>query len=351
MSGSPLIGRGAEVAGWFNTHAKRVTAHRVDAFRAALPDARVFACSSFDEAERHADELAKSPPHILFCGGGDDTVVVLLNALRKRGVTKFPLLGLFKLGTGNGWPSAVGARRYEKELMGLSTLPLDPPSKHFQLCEVEGKVCQFAGVGWDATLLNDYRRNLETRQQQLVAGGVASQLSKGLGGYLYSLFRITVPEELQRARTGRTAVKVENIGEPALTLDGHRQRVLVPAAQTTLYEGPLSIGATGIEPYWGSKFMAFPYAMAVPGRMNFRVYDRHVLVGVNNMFKLWGGKELPGMHDWWVTGVRLHLSRPMPFQVGGDVMGTREVIDFTMAKETVDLIDWGAVEKQKHPAR
>jgi diacylglycerol kinase family enzyme len=277
-------------------------------------------------------------------------VVVLLNALRTRGVTKFPLLGLFKLGTGNGWPSAVGARRYEKELMGLPTLPLDPPSKHFQLCEVEGKVCQFAGVGWDATLLNDYRRNLENRQQQLVAGGVASNLSKGLGGYLYSLFRITVPEELQRARTGRTAVKVENIGEPALTLDAHRQRVLVPAAQTTLYEGPLSIGATGIEPYWGSKFMAFPYAMAVPGRMNFRVYDRHVLVGVNNMFKLWGGKELPGMHDWWLTGVRLHLSRPMPFQVGGDVMGTREVIDFTMAKETVDLIDWGAVKKQKHPA-
>lgn len=40
------------------------------------------------------------------------------------------------------------------------------------------------------------------------------------------------------------------------------------------------------------------------------------------------------------SGLRLHLSRPMPFQVGGDVRGTREVIDFTMAAETVDLIDW-----------
>ena len=123
--------------------------------------------------------------------------------------------------------------------------------------------------------------------------------------------------------------------------------MLLPATQTTLYEGPMSIGATGIEPYWGSKFMAFPHATAVPGRMNFRVYDRHVLTGVNNMFNLWRGKELPGMHDWWVTFVRLHLSRPMAFQVGGDVMGTREVIDFKMAAETVELIDWSVVAQQR----
>lgn len=335
-----LIGRGADVAGWFNTHAKRVTQARVDAFHTTLPDARVFACSSFEEAERHADELVKSPPRVLFCGGGDGTVVALLNSLRKRGATKFPLIGLFKLGTGNGWPSAVGAHRYEHELRRLPALPLAAPSRHFQLCEVEGKLCQFTGVGWDATLLDDYKRNLENRQQQNLAGGMAARLSKGLGGYLYSLFTLTVPGELQRAREGGTKLRLENIGEPALTFDQHKQRVLVPATQTTLYEGPMSIGAAGIEPYWGSKFMAFPHAMAVPGRMNFRVYDRHVLTGVNNMFNLWGGKELPGMFDWWVTGVRLHLSRPMPFQVGGDVMGTREVIDFKMANETVDLIDW-----------
>ena len=343
MSGAPLIGRGGEVAGWFNTRARRVTEPRVDAFRAALPDARVYAASTFEEAEAHAQELVNSPPRILFCGGGDGTVVALLNSLRTQGATTFPLIGLFKLGTGNGWPSAVGARRYEKELVGLTRLSLEPPRRQFQLCEVEGKLCQFAGVGWDATLLNDYRRNLEARQQQLVAGGVASRLSKGLGGYLYSLFRITVPEEIGRAREGRTQLTVENLGEPALTFDAKRQRVLVPASQATLYAGPMSIGAAGIEPYWGSRFMAFPYAQAVPGRMNFRVYDRHVLEGVNNMFNLWGGRALRGMHDWWVTGVRLRLSRPMPFQVGGDVMGTREVIDFTMARETVELIDWAAV--------
>lgn len=340
---SDLVGRGAQAAGWFNTHARRVTAQRVEAFRAALPEARVYATSTFDEAERHADELAKAPPRVLFCGGGDGTIVVLLNALRKRGLTQFPLIGLFKLGTGNGWPSAVGARRYERELPGLPWLSLTPPTQRFHLCEVEGRVCQFAGVGWDATLLHDYRRNLEARQQHLLAGGLQARLSKGLGGYLYSLFRLTVPGELKRHREGPTRLTLENLGAPALTLDARRQRVELPAAQRVLYEGPMSIGAAGTEPYWGSKFKAFPSARAVPGRMNFRVYDRHVLEGVNNMFKLWAGDPLPGMHDFWVTGVRLHLSRPMPFQVGGDVMHEREVLDFTLAPQTVDLVDWAAV--------
>jgi diacylglycerol kinase family enzyme len=341
MSQVELIGTGAQVAGWFNTHAKRVTQLRVEAFRAALPEATVHACSTFDEAKAHADKLVKNPPKIIFCGGGDGTVVTLLNFLRERGMTKFPLIGLFKLGTGNGWPSAVGAHRYERELKRLPTMKLAPQTKLFQLCEVEGRVCQFAGVGWDATLLHDYKRNLEKRQSQLVAGGVAAALSKGVGGYLYSLFRLTVPDELARLRDGRTRLKLENIGEPALTFDGVGNIIPAPNGRM-LYEGPMSIGACGVEPYWGAKFMAFPHAYAVPGRLNFRVYDRHVLHGVNNMFKLWRGQELPGMYDWFVTGVRLHLSRPMPYQIGGDVVAPREVVDFTMAKETVELVDWSA---------
>ncbi|MFZ5441400.1 MAG: diacylglycerol/lipid kinase family protein [Myxococcota bacterium] len=344
MSAVELIGRGGRVAGWFNTHAKRVTPLRVEAFRRQLPEARVFTASTFDEAKVHADELAKELPDVIFCGGGDGTVVTLLNFLRERGVKKFPLVGLFRLGTGNGWPSAVGARRYERELTHLPDVPLQAPTQHFELLEVEGRVCQFAGVGWDATLLHDYKRNLEKRQKQLVAGPLAHTMSKGLGGYLYSLFRLTVPGELARLREGRTRLRLENLGEPALTFDGRNQIIHAPN-DPHLYEGPMSVASAGTEPYWGAKFKAFPHARLVPGRFNFRVYDRQVLVGVNNMFKLWQGHDVPGMYDWWLTGVRLHLSRPMPYQVAGDVVEPREVLDFTLAKESVELVDWAAVAK------
>lgn len=336
------LGRGESVAGWFNANAKRVTPRCVDQFKDTFPDARVYAASTFDEAKLHADELVKSMPKIIFCGGGDGTVVALLNLLRDRGVEHFPTIGLFKLGTGNGWPSAVGAKKYEAQLKTLPALSESPPLHRFGLIEVEGRVCQFAGVGWDATLLHDYKRNLEKRSNQFVAGGLAARLSKGVWGYLYSLFRITVPEEWKR-RNERTLLKLENLGEPAITFGANRERVTLPADQRILYEGAMSIGAAGVEPYWGAKFMAFPYAEAEPGRFNFRVYDRPVLTGVNNMFKLWWGRELAGMHDWWVTGVRLHLSRPMPYQLGGDVAVPREVVDFTLARQQVDLIEWSKV--------
>ncbi len=339
------MGRGAAVAGWFNTHARRVTPARVEAFKQALPDARVYAASTFEESKVHADELVRDLPEFIFCGGGDGTIVHLLNSLRERGVKKFPRIGLFKLGTGNGWPSAVGARRYETELVALQSLSRDCAVQRFNLVEVEGRVCQFTGVGWDATLLHDYKRNLEKRQSQLVAGQVATRMSQGVWGYLYSLFRLTVPEELARARDGRTRLRLENIGQTALTLNGDGEPIEIPKSQTTLYEGAVSVGAAGTEPYWGAKFKAFPYARLVPGRFNFRVYDRHVLEGVNNMFKLWRGADLPGMYDWFVTRIRLHLSRPMPYQVGGDVVGEREVIEFGLAKETVELIDWEAARR------
>ncbi len=342
MSDAGTIGRGGDVAGWFNTNAKRVTPARVELFRAALPDARVFTASTFEEAARHADALVKQPARIVFCGGGDGTAVALLNLLRERGVRQFPLIGLLKLGTGNGWSRAVHAKGYRKTLSLVPTLPLAPKTTRFGLCEVEGRLCQFTGVGWDATLLHDYRRNLEKRQKQLVAAPIAAKLSKGVWGYLYALFRLTVPGELERARDGRTRLRLVNVGEPAMTFDGRGNVITLPASQTELYEGPVSVGAAGSEPYWGAGFKAFPHALKVPGRMNFRVYDRHVLIGVNNMFKLWRGDELPGMYDWFVTGVRLHLSRPMPFQVGGDVVGPREVLELRLAKESVDLVAWGS---------
>ena len=58
MSGEGL-GRGAQAAGWFNTHAKRVTAQRVDAFRAALPEARVYADMMLTELRKVVPSFLK----------------------------------------------------------------------------------------------------------------------------------------------------------------------------------------------------------------------------------------------------------------------------------------------------
>lgn len=339
------LGKGDDCAAWFNGRAKQVTPKVVAAFTAAMPKARIYVSKTFDEARKYAAEIAKNPPALLFCGGGDGTIARLLNWLREAGMTGFPPIALLRLGTGNGWPNAVGAPPFKKVLPRLPALSWTPPIRRFNLIEVEGTLSQFAGVGLDATVLYDYAQNLEKRKNQPVGSRVAERLNKGVVGYLYSTFSVTIPKDIaSNRRHGRTRVTLENLGAPALTLDAHAKVVPVAHAPTRLYEGPISVGGAAVEPEWGARFKAYPFAGLVPGTLNMRVYDRTAFEAARNMFKLWRGAfPLPGMHDFFITRARMTFSRPMPFQMAGDPIGLRESIEFQVAPQTIDLVDWNAV--------
>ncbi len=338
-----LIGRGRGVALWLNPNAKQVKAGVISAFRRCLPDAHVVTAKDMAEAKQAAHRLARHPPELLLCGGGDGTAVTLLNLLRSEGVRQFPPIGFLRLGTGNGWPRATGAPPWRRSVDALPHLPLHPPTKRFNLVNVEGRLCHFAGVGWDAMVLHDYRRNIRRRERQLVAPRLATTLSRSILGYLYAIARRTVPRELGKNLTlGRPRVLVQNLGEPAFTLD--KKNHLVAATDgRVLFNGYLSVGIAGSEPYWGGGFMAFPFATAMPGRINLRIYDRPVLEGVALTVPLWTGRRVPGMHDFFVTRARFTFSRPMPFQVGGDVVGYRKSLELSVADEVLDAVDWPAL--------
>jgi hypothetical protein len=69
-------------------------------------------------------------------------------------------------------------------------------------------------VGWDARIINDYQRNLDKRSSQIVGSRVASWLHKGVRGYLYSVARITIPEEWMLVhRLGPARVTLTNLGQ------------------------------------------------------------------------------------------------------------------------------------------
>ncbi len=44
-----------------------------------------------------------------------------------------------------------------------------------------------------------------------------------------------------------------------------------------------------------------------------------------------------------LTRCRAVFSRPVPFQVGGDRLGHKTEVDYTLAPEQVDLLDWRAL--------
>ena len=331
---------GTALAALLNGRARKVTPAVVRALRHALPDSTILVSDDLDQARRHVRELIKERPAVILSGGGDGAAVRLLNLWREEGGGELPAVGILRLGTGNGWAHVVGAPGFFAHVRRLARLdPTALPVQEFTLIEVENHLCHFAGVGWDARILNDYQRNLDKRSSQLVGSRMASWLFKGRRGYFYSVARITVPEEWMRLhKEGPQDVVLENLGPEVFGLaDG--KPVPLPGA-TKLHEGPVSVGAASTVPEWGYGLRAFPHARLKPGFINVRIYDGHVLDAVLNAVKLWRGVSVPGMHDWFATAVRMRFSRPMPFQIGGDAMGERTEIVFRAARETVRVIDW-----------
>lgn len=59
------------------------------------------------------------------------------------------------------------------------------------------------------------------------------------------------------------------------------------------------------------------------------------------MFKLWRGEHpIPKMNDFLVERVRMDFDREVPFQLAGDVLGMRRSVEFELAEESVQLVDW-----------
>lgn len=352
MQTPATIGTGKGVAVLFNARAKQVTAKVVRAFQRTLPDALVLVSEDFDQARRHAARIAAERPEVVMAGGGDGSIARLINLLREAGHGPLPVLGVLKLGTGNAWARVMGARDYWDMLPTLPSLPRPLPTQTFHLVEVEGTLCPFAGVGWDARILNDYLRNLDKRSSQLIGSRIATRIHKGLGGYLYSLFRITIPEEVALLRThGQPRMTMENLGETVYTLDaqGRPVRLEVSEGHTAprvLYQGPVSVAAAGVIEELGFGVRAFPFARRVPGHINLRIYNRTIVHATANILKIWQGHfPLPGLHDWFVQRVSMRFSRPMPFQIAGDGAGTRESIEFRVADQTIDVVDWNAARQ------
>lgn len=344
-----IVGQGEGVAVLFNARAKQVTAEAVRAMRRALPKALVLVSEDFAQARRHAKAITDAKPWLFVPAGGDGSVVRGLNLLREAAPHKpFPALGILKMGTGNAWANIAGASDYYTAVKRLPTLRKPLPTTRFELVEVENTLCPFAGVGWDAQLVNAYYRNLDARSSQLLGSALASKLHKGMYGYLHSLFTIMIPEEIvAQQRYGAAQVLVENLGDEAYTIDarGELERWLPrgDASPQKLYEGPVRVAGASTSPELGFHFKAFPFARKKPGWLNVRVYEAATLEATRRMLDLWTGKHpLPGMHDWFVQGVRMRFSRPMPFQIGGDGLGERDELVLRLAPESVDLVDWGA---------
>lgn len=313
--------------------------------RRILPHARVAVTHSLTDARAWVhDELAHDIPDVLLSAGGDGTAVALLNELRARSLS-VPAFGLLPLGTGNGWARATGVTGQRSALRALRTMRRDvaPALRSFSLVEAEGRITPFAGTGWDAEVLNDYKAMLE---------GVPTSLQRttgGLFGYARSLFGRTIPRHVMQKAPPR--VRVINLGAPALAVDPHGTAVAVPGGGVgkLLYEGPISVGGAGTTEQLGLGFRAFRFAHLVPGRMAVRVYAASPLEATARLPWLFrGAHPLPHDHNWLLTRCRMEFDRPVPFEIGGDVVGHRTSVELSLARDLVPVVDWRRMRRVRH---
>ena len=338
-----------------NLRARRGSEAVARTCRAALPGARVLASRSLDEAVGFARDLCASPPELLLSAGGDGTAVALINAMRHTldsapGAVQVgrdgggapagrpPALGVLPLGTGNGWARATGAPRWRSALRRLGAAAQKStrlPSTRFDLVEAFGTMAHFAGTGWDAEIIDDFHA------QRYGFGILPSAHRGGLAGYLQGLFLRTIPRHVLGGP--RVEVEVINTGADALTVDDRGRAVPLPGGEhgKLLYRGPVSVCGAGTSREWGFGFRAFPFAGLVPRRFCLRIYSGRALEATLRMKNLWRGDHpLSKMHTWLLTRCHATFSQPVPFQIGGDRLGHRDQVEYRLADEQIDVLDW-----------
>ncbi len=324
---------GTGLAVLVNANAKRGGRRVAAQIARALPGASVRLTRSKEEITSWLRVLP--PRHGVFAAGGDGTAVALVNALARVTPADVPLptMGVLPLGTGNGWAHALGAPKLHRclELLAKSSSAL--PTHRAGLVEVEGTLAHFAGSGWDAMILDDFRRQVAATK------GPGRRLSKSVYGYLTATVLRTIPRVV---RFGNPRVIVENLGGEVYAVDpaGRPYRLDVKCGEI-LYDGPAGVAAVGTCPEFGYRFRAFPFAERLPGLMNVRIYARGAIRAATVMPWLWAGSHpLAGMHDWLVSHVRMTFSRPVPLQVGGDPFGERRTIEYRASSRPIAMVDW-----------
>ncbi len=304
-----------------------------------LPRAHVKLTRTLEEVVVWLKEVLPTKPDVIFAAGGDGTAIALVNALARVVGPSEPLppIGVLKLGTGNAWANVLGAPKLATSLAILRDLhereePL--PLRRFGLVDCDGTLAHFAGAGWDAEILSDYKQQLEQSK------GPPRFFAKSVYGYVTAMLTRTAPKSIV---LGRPHLLIENLGDEVFTVDSHGALARVAGAKhgTVLWDGLMSVAGAATCPEFGYHFRAYPFAERFLGMLNVRVFDRSTLGGIASIPRLWTGQHpLRGMHDWFTTAARFTFSRPMAIEIGGDACPPRRSVEMRISPREARVLDW-----------
>lgn len=280
-------------------------------------------------------ELTSRRYATVFTAGGDGTFNRFINHLPPTVGPSAPRIGVLACGAGNGLAGMVSGGATDP-LTDLRNFVKNPTtdSVHLGLCEAEGTRFAFAGLGLDAAALSDSRA-----LRRVLARGPLRRALQGRGGYIAAIFALTLPRRLFRRRV---EVRVTNLGSRAEALSAGPGGAAVSATfgpGEVIYEGPANATVLGTSSCFGHGFRLLPFAGLDAGRFHLRVSAVAPMRLLTSLAGLRRGTFAhPLLRDFLVERVRLEFSAPVPYQLAGELMGEREVLEVGMSAGAVELV-------------
>jgi len=301
-----------------------------------IPAEDLYLTDNFRQAERTIDALLNRDYDIIFTGGGDGTIIFLVNALEKRirngelDREEAPPVGVLRMGSGNAIANFVGCGSAEESLRALRAgAPLSVHS--LRLIDHGRGLVPFAGIGWDAEILNDYEAFKETVRDTAV-----EDYATGLTGYVAAIATRTLPRVLRQSPVHLT---IENRGGRAFQIDAEGDVIREFGKGDQLFDGPVQTCAASAVSYWGYNLRMFPHATRKPGYFMMRCFNGSVGRLLRRLPLLWRGR-LPedDTSDFLVQNVRLETHEsPMPYQVTGEAAGHESLVEWSVTPHPVRL--------------
>ena len=329
-------------------NARGVTKRAVAAAVDELGADNVFATKSLDEAHVAAKTIYDRRYDCVVACGGDGTLGALLRDLSREydGLEAMPAIASLPLGTGNAvaryalgrqyrsWRGAGGVRKACAQIKRGVNATLAIPV----LTTDAGELCFIAGQGFDAFLLDDYKRQAKATSKTFVGPVIAS-----VWGYGVAMALRTLPAYLRGTRQMR--VRVEALA-PAAYVDPRRGDAALPVEPGVLYEGQASLACVGSTPFYGGGMRLFPFARSDRrgGGCHFRVAVMSPWRFVPNVLGIFKGTY---RHDTLALDfvgddfmVTLLDDKNYPLQHSGDDAGDRKSwrVSVAGAARFVDLL-------------
>jgi diacylglycerol kinase family enzyme len=323
---------------YLNANARRVSPDVVGRIEELVHPDDIFYVNTRDEAPAHARRMLERGYATVFTGGGDGTVVALINALYAatggHAGPGFPRIGVLSLGTGNALSRMVSSG---SAIQDLKTYVSNPSSDAWpiSLARCDGWLFPFGGAGIDAEILSDYE---DLRQS--VGQGAMKPLFRNVGGYFLAFFGATGPRRVRNTIERKFPwYRIVNRGAEAWTIGPEGEKLKPVGRDELLYAGPAAAVVAGTVPYYGYGFRLMPFADRHPDLLHLRVADIGVARALANLPAIWKGTYRgEGFHDFYVSAASIESSEPVPFQMGGDSFGRRDRIEIDLVPAAVRLL-------------